>query len=182
MNFFDIIIIAVVLFCLIRGFFRGFIREASSIVGVLAAFYGAVTYYPVLAVKLEPWISTPLYASVSSVVLLFAGILIAVNAVAYLIRYLMQVVFLGWVDRLLGIVFGFAKGVIVVSILFIFVTAFVPGRAGVLSKSVFAPHVSVAAEFLTGFVASEMKKEVKTRVKGVKKIWEQKKKPEENRA
>ncbi|MFO7750171.1 MAG: CvpA family protein [Desulfobacteraceae bacterium] len=167
MNFFDIIVIAVVLFCLIRGFFRGFIREASSIIGVLAAFYGAVTYYPVLAVKVGFWISTPLYASVASFVLLFVGILIAVNAVAYLIRYLMQVAFLGWFDRLLGIVFGAAKGVIVVSILFIVVTAFVPNRAGFLSKSVFAPHVSVAAEFLTVFVAEEMKKEVKTRVKGV---------------
>ena len=48
MNPFDMVIVVILSFCLIRGFFRGLIKELASIVGVLGGFYAAYTYYPIL--------------------------------------------------------------------------------------------------------------------------------------
>jgi len=56
MNIFDIVIIITIAFCLIRGLFKGLIGEISGIIGVVAGFYGAYTYYPILAPYAEPWI------------------------------------------------------------------------------------------------------------------------------
>ncbi|MBW1983457.1 MAG: CvpA family protein, partial [Deltaproteobacteria bacterium] len=45
MNTFDIIIAAIFGYCLVRGLFRGLIKELASIIGVLSGFYAAYTYY-----------------------------------------------------------------------------------------------------------------------------------------
>jgi len=47
MNALDVVIAVIVGFCLIRGIFRGLIKELSSIIGVFAGFYfaGNAEYY-----------------------------------------------------------------------------------------------------------------------------------------
>ena len=49
MNPFDMLIIVVLAFSVIRGIFRGLVKELSSIVGVMAGFYAAYSYYPSIA-------------------------------------------------------------------------------------------------------------------------------------
>ncbi|MEA1968527.1 MAG: CvpA family protein [Thermodesulfobacteriota bacterium] len=176
MNIFDIIIVAVISFCLIRGAFRGIIREASSIVGVLAAFYGAFTYYPVLALSFEKWISTEGYRNILSFFILFCLVIVIVNIVASLIRYLLKIVFLGWVDMLCGMIFGAVKGVIIISVLFIIATTFLPKGNSLIADSFLAPHVAAASEILIIFVPKDIKKELEIKVRGIKKIWEKQKK------
>ena len=56
MNAFDIVIIVIVSFCLVRGVFKGLVGEVSGIIGVVAAFYGAYTYYSLITVYAEKWI------------------------------------------------------------------------------------------------------------------------------
>ena len=59
MNLFDIGVLVIVGFCLIRGGFRGLIREVSGIIGIVAAFYGANTYYLMLVPFAARWIESP---------------------------------------------------------------------------------------------------------------------------
>ncbi|MCP3873660.1 MAG: CvpA family protein, partial [Desulfobacteraceae bacterium] len=61
MNVFDIAIIVIISFCLIRGLFKGLIGEISGIVGVVAGFYGAYTYYPMVTAYGEKWIENPAF-------------------------------------------------------------------------------------------------------------------------
>ncbi|ACN16641.1 putative colicin V production protein-like protein [Desulforapulum autotrophicum HRM2] len=175
MNLFDVIILVVVSFCLVRGLFRGFIREVSSIVGVLAGFYGAGTYYPLVAPFLNQWVDNPGYRKIISFFVLFCGILIAVNLVAALIRYLLNIVFLGWVDRLCGLVFGAAKGLLIVSILLIVVTILLPRNTAFVSESRLCPHVVMVSEVLSVFVPQEMQHQLHLKIEGIKKSWEKQK-------
>ena len=46
MNLLDMLMIAVLSFCAIRGIFRGLVSELFAIIGVLSGFYAAYTYYP----------------------------------------------------------------------------------------------------------------------------------------
>ena len=124
MNPFDMVIVVVLSFCLIRGFFRGLIKELASIVGVLAGFYAAYTYYPLLQGVFTQWVSNSAYRSVLSFLLIFCGIFIIIGIVGVIIKYLLNIVFLGWVDRICGAGFGIVKAFLIVSVLMIALTAF----------------------------------------------------------
>ncbi len=172
MNLFDVIILVVVAFCLVRGLFRGFIREVSSIVGVLAGVYGASTYYRLVEPFFHQWVDNPGYRKIISFFVLFCAILIVVNLVAALIRYLLNIVFLGWVDRLCGMVFGAAKGLIIVSVLLIMVTTLVPRNTAFVSESRLGPHVATVSEAMSVLVSREMQNQLHLKIEGIKKSWE----------
>lgn len=158
MSGFDLVVLVIVLFCMIRGVFRGLIREVSGIVAVIAGFYGAFTYYWVLSPYLAFMIETPAIQHLASFGLLFCGIVIAVGLTAALIRKLMHVAFLGWVDRTFGLVFGTAKGILIVSVLFIMLTAFVPaGSSTMMTRSETAPYLATISRTMTLFISRNLR-------------------------
>jgi membrane protein required for colicin V production len=171
MNAFDILIIIIFAYCFIRGIFRGLIKEAAGIVGVLAGFYGAYTYYPVLSRILGRWISEASYSHITSFFIIFSVVFILVSIVGVVIRYLMNIAFLGWLDRLLGSVLGFFKALLITSVILVALTAFLPKDTPVLIKSKLAPKVSVLSENLAKVVKNEMKKEYIAKIKALKKSW-----------
>lgn len=175
MNIFDIVIIVVISFCLIRGLFRGIVREVSSIVGVIAGFYGAYTYFPIISPYFAKWISTQGYRNLLSFFILFCAILICISLIAVLIRYFLNIVFLGWVDRLCGMIFGGVKGILIISVLFIMLTTFLPRNSTILVKSRFSSPVAKISEAVSVFIDHNMKKELMLKLKGIKKQWEKQK-------
>lgn len=158
MNGFDLVVLVVVLFCMIRGLFKGLIREVSGIVAVIAGFYGAFTYYWILSDHLSFFISTPEMRHLASFGILFCGILVVVGLMAALIRTVLHLVFLGWVDRTFGLIFGTAKGALIVSVLFVMLTAFVPtGTSSVMVTSESAPYLAKISRTMTLFVSRAMR-------------------------
>lgn len=158
MSGFDLVVLVIVLFCMIRGVFRGLIREVSGIVAVIAGFYGAFTYYWVLSPYLAFMIETPAIQHLVSFGLLFCGIVIAVGLIAALIRKLMHVAFLGWVDRTFGLVFGTAKGILIVSVLFVMLTAFLPaGSSTMMTRSETAPYLATISRTMTLFISRNLR-------------------------
>ncbi len=157
MNTFDIIVIIVVSFCLIRGAFRGLIGEVSGIIGVVAGFYGAYTYYPMVAVYAEPWIESAGIRHLLAFFVLFCLILLAIGLLSALIRKVLKLVFLGWADRAFGLVFGAAKGVLIMTVIFIIVTTFIPKNSGFLKDSYSSPYLAQASKALTVFVSNNAK-------------------------
>lgn len=169
MNMFDVVVLVIVSFCLVRGLFRGFIREASSIVGVITGFYGAGTYYLLIEPYFSRWIESPGYRKMLAFFLLFCAILVVINMLAALIRYFLNIVFLGWVDRLCGIVFGGAKGVIIVAVLLIAITTLLPRNTAFISESRLAPHVATVSQAISVFVSRDMQHQLQLKIKGIKK-------------
>ena len=171
MNFLDIIIVFIIAFCLIRGLFRGIVREISSIVGVVAGFYGAYNYYPMLSPHFIKWISSPVYRNLLGFFILFCVILVLVSLAAVLIRYFLNIVFLGWVDRLCRMIFGGIKGILIASVLFIILTTFLPRNSGVLVNSRLSSPVAKVSGAIILFIDNNMKKELRVKLKGIKKQW-----------
>ncbi|MDT8377804.1 MAG: CvpA family protein [Desulfotignum sp.] len=158
MNGFDLMVLVIVLFCMIRGVFRGLIREVSGIVAVIAGFYGAFMYYWILSPHLAFLIQAPAIRDLVSFGVLFCGIVILVGLLAALIRKLMHVVFLGWVDRTFGLIFGTAKGILIVSVLFIILTTFVPsGSAALMKRSETAPYLANISRAMTLFISQNVR-------------------------
>ena len=171
MNPFDIIIIVILGYSLVRGVFRGLVKEVSSIIGVLGGFYAAFTYYTMLGKPLSGLIKEPAYLNILSFLIIFCTVLIIVGILGIIIKYLLNIAFLGWVDRIGGVGFGLAKGVLIASVLFITLTAFLPKGSAFLKNSMLAPHVSWVSEKMVKVVSKEMKQDFMAKLGELKKAW-----------
>jgi len=102
---------------------------------------------------------------------IFCGVFILVSIAGVIIKYLMNIAFLGWVDRICGVFFGIAKGVLIASVLLMMLTAFLPKGAPLIKDSLLAPHVTKISEVMAQLVSKEMKMEFTTKITELKKIW-----------
>jgi len=171
MNAFDIIVGVILAYSLFRGLFRGLVKEASSIIGVLGGFLVACSFYGLLAGYLSGVVSNPAYRNLLAFLIIFCAVVVLVNVLAIVIKYLLRIVFLGWLDRLGGVVFGFIKGALIVAVLFLALTAFLPKGTPLIKDSLTAPYVSLVSERLASLVASDVKREFATKLDELKKAW-----------
>lgn len=171
MNALDITIAVIVGYCLVRGLFRGVIKEVTSIVGVFIAFYGAYTYYPVVGGWFSTLISNPAYRAITAFLLVFVTILLVVGVVGVVLRHIFKLASLGWADRVIGGVFAVVKGLLIVSVLLIALTAFLPKNAPVLRHSQLTPHIIATSETLVAAVPEDMKTSFRNKIKVLKESW-----------
>lgn len=171
MNPFDILIVVILGYSLVRGLFRGLVKEISSIIGVFGGFYAAYTYYGIFSKFLAGFIHDVSYLNIFSFLVIFCCVLIIVSILGIIIKYLLNIAFLGWVDRIGGLVFGFIKAVLIVSVLFISLTAFLPQGASFIKDSVLAPHVAWVSEKMAKVVSKQMKQEFMAKLGELKKTW-----------
>ena len=172
MNPFDIAVAVVIGFCLIRGFFRGFVKELASIVGVLAGFFAANMYYQVLADLLTRWVSRSDYLYILSFMIIFCGVLIIVSILGVVIRYLMNVAYMGWFDRIVGLMLGTVKGILISTVVLVTLTTFLPKKSAVVQDSSLAPHLMIVADKLGKVVSKEMKDNFIEKVEALKNSWQ----------
>lgn len=118
MTIIDYILIAPIVYGLVRGLMRGFVGELTNIValvaGVLCAkFYaGEVAQYLSEVVTWEPRIINLIaYATVFIVVTLI------LHLIGRLIARFLSAIALGGINKLLGAVFGAAKWVLIISVI-----------------------------------------------------------------
>jgi len=171
MNTFDIIISAIFGYCLVRGLFRGLIKEVASIIGVFSGFYAAYTYYPEIAGMMSDWISNPGYLNIASFLIIFCFIFIVISVMGILIKYLLNIVFLGWVDRLFGAVFGMIKAILIASVLLITFTSFLPRGGSIIENSLLAPHIAMISEKMAKVISKDMKEKFQSNIWELKKNW-----------
>jgi membrane protein required for colicin V production len=119
MNMLDMIVVGVVVLSGLFAFVRGFVREALSIFAWIGA--GAVAYYGYD--KFEPTVKTvvtnPLIAQVATVSILFVVSLLVFSVVVGMLSSRVRSSFLGSLDRSLGLVFGLARGCLVICLAYI---------------------------------------------------------------
>ena len=171
MNPFDILIIIILVYCVVRGLFRGLVKEVSSIFGVLGGFYAAYSYYPHAANLLTRLVTDEAYRNILAFLIIFCCILILINVIGIIIKYLLNIAFLGWVDRVFGLFFGMSKGILIVSVLFIIFTTFLTTGAPIVKNSLLAPHVMLVSENMAKIVSTDMKKKFSKNLGELKKAW-----------
>ena len=151
------------------------IKELSSIIGVVSGFYAAYSYYPLIAKFLKRWIADTGYANILACLILFIGIYITISIAGVLIKYLMNIVFLGWTDRICGLIFGTLKGVLIVSVIVVMLTAFLPKNSAILKDSLIARQTMVISATMVRVASVDMKKLFKDHLKELKQSWQRKK-------
>jgi membrane protein required for colicin V production len=117
-NILDIIIAIAIAYGFIQGLRHGLIKELSSIISILAGI--------LLAKKCSGYVSDAIMRTFSwdesvcvvlSYVLVFVVTAALVNLLVHLITKLLKYAMLGWLNRLLGCVFGTLKITLIVSVI-----------------------------------------------------------------
>jgi membrane protein required for colicin V production len=116
MNWIDFTILGVLALSVLVGLWRGLVSEVLSLVAWVAAFWVAWTFGPVVAAHFEHSISLPAARILLGYGLCFAVVLIVGALLRFVVRRLLSGIGLGGLDRLLGMVFGFARGVLLVTL------------------------------------------------------------------
>lgn len=123
----DWAIVIVVVLSTVMSLKRGFIKEALSLVTWVAAFIVARMFHGNMVTLLTEQVESPVIRSIAAFAVLFVGTLIVGAAISFLIGTLVKMTGLSTTDRLLGMFFGFARGLILltVAVALIRVTPFV---------------------------------------------------------
>ena len=159
LNPFDVGIVVILLFFLMRGLFRGFIREVFSIIGVVGGFYLGCAYYSEGAAYLTRWISSVPYPNVVSFLAIFIGVIVLANLSGLATKHLLNIIFLRWVDRFFGALFGAAKGIMIASMLLMASAAFFPEFGVLIKTSRLVRPVMRVSETIASLVPVQMKRE-----------------------
>ena len=117
MNLLDWIIAMILVLSTITGFMRGLIRSLISLVGVLAGVLAAARFAPQLAGTIARWIAPHSLALMVAFVLILLGVYALAVLLGRLLSGACSAVGLGFLDRLAGAVFGFARGVLMLAAL-----------------------------------------------------------------
>ncbi len=172
MNALDIVIGIILAYTLIRGIFRGVVDEISSIFGVFTGIYAAVYYYPHGADLLSRWVAEAAYRNIISFLVIFGIIFIVVGVLGILIKYLLNIASLGWLDRLCGAAFGGIKGILITAVLLLALTTFLPRGAALIKESLLAPPVSRIASRLAKIVPRDMREKFGVKMKELEGVWQ----------
>ena len=148
LNWVDWFILVVLTASILLSLWRGFAREAISLAAWVAAFVVANMFVDQLASVLASWIDNVTGRYIAAYALLFVGTLMLGGVLGILVAQLMKVTGLSVLDRVLGTVFGFARGVILVLVIAFVVRQLVPPTdLQWLHQSQLMPHLDMLLQW-----------------------------------
>lgn len=140
-NWADWTIVAILGVSCVFSLLRGFVKEALSLAAWICATFVAVAFHERLAVVFARWIETPSLRLILAFAALFIATLLIGAIINKLIGTLIAASGLGGIDRLLGTVFGLARGLLIVFALVIWLPMALPVKSdGWWSQSALIPH------------------------------------------
>lgn len=113
----DYVLIGIIAVSTLISLLRGFLREILSLVTWILAGAVALAFTPQLAGMLESMIEIPALRAVVAFVVLFVIVLILGAVVSFLIGQVVKKNGLSGADRVLGLLFGLARGLVIVIVL-----------------------------------------------------------------
>jgi membrane protein required for colicin V production len=152
MNWTDYTIILVLAFSCAAGLYRGLLRELVSLLTWLAAVL--LSWH--MAYLLEPHLGGALHSEAvrpwAARVIIFVGVLVLGAAVGALMTHFVRLALVSSIDRLLGFLFGFLRGVVVLGLLVMLCHAVRLNEESWYRDSTLVPYAEHAGNVLRALV------------------------------
>jgi len=117
MGIFDIIIAVILVFGFVRGLMKGLFVEVASLAALIAGVYGAIHFSYYVGDFLKEKVSwSEQYITLASFAITFAIIVLAISLLGKLFTKLADFAYLGWINKILGGVFGTLKLALILSV------------------------------------------------------------------
>ncbi len=154
MNILDMIIIGAMIFFVVRGIWRGFLREIGSLAGVILGIWLAIKLQPQFTLFLKSHLSSGRFMPLISFAVIFFVVLVGCNLAGWGLKTLVNKAFLGWADKGLGAALAVLKGIILTYLVIVLLTFFLPTKTPLIAKSRLAPVIVSSYQSLAGFVSA----------------------------
>lgn len=160
MTFIDYVILGILLFSAVAGVVRGFLREVVSVITWVLAFVLAWKFGP----SLEPHMAGAVHDSTvrawAARVPIFLLVLVVGAGIGALLNHFVRLSIFSGLDRLLGLVFGVLRGLVVVGLTAIISQAAHFNQESWWQKSLLVPHTERVANVLRMLVGDERLKRI----------------------
>jgi membrane protein required for colicin V production len=159
-NWVDAVLAIIVALNCILGIRRGIFREFFNLAGIVLGLFAGFRLYEALGWNIEGWLDAkPAVANLVAFVAIFCAIAFGASWLGHLLHKGAKRLFVGWLDRLAGGVFGFARGVVFASVtaLVFALFPFFPRLEKDLGTSLLGPHVVKVAPALYGAVMKKVR-------------------------
>lgn len=120
----DVLILTITAISCMFGLWRGFVKEVLSLLAWIVALLVARVYSGGLAPMLGAWIVSETMQQIFAFAVLFIATLLLGALVNHLVAKLIDISGLKLTDRLLGGVFGIARGVVILMVFLYFGSSF----------------------------------------------------------
>ena len=175
MNLLDLAILIIVVLIAVRGFFRGIIQEAATLIGIIASFFLAFYYYNELARFLLRYTQNYQVALYFFSFLLLLGLsFFLFRALGLLIKKIVHFTLFGWADRVMGGFFGLIKGVVVVFFLITLLTLLLPKQHSLINQSRLFPWVISLTDQFALLIPGKITKDFNRKKQELRDYWEEK--------
>lgn len=155
-NWIDYTIIAIIALSVLISVMRGFVREVISLVIWVAAIAVSFIFYRYIANLMVNIIHSDEVRLIVSFVGLFLATLVLGMLINYLIGQLVANTGLSGTDRVLGIIFGIARGILVVVLMMVLVGLTPFAKESSWQESVLIPHFQPLESWLSNFLPDSM--------------------------
>ncbi len=120
MNIVDIILLICLIPFIIEGIKEGIIRQSFGILALFIGVWAAYSFGSLVALWLSNWFDvSSKMVTVIAFILVFILIFIGVALIGKVLENIIKIASLGWVDRVLGIIFAIIKYILIIGVLII---------------------------------------------------------------
>jgi len=137
----DIVFILIILLFVLRCFLKGFISELLSMAAIVLGLLASLFFYKNGAefLRARYWPDMKVIPEIIAFVALFLIVFIIIKFLEMMLKEIIRGIKLGDADRFIGIIFGIAEGIVVVSLI-LFIIRIQPlfDPSSLLSDSIFA--------------------------------------------
>lgn len=135
MGVIDIIILVFIGIGVIQGLIKGSLKQLAVIVGLIAGLLLARALFGILAEQLAPVLGTSItVAQILSFILVWVAVPLGCSLIASVLTKALEVINLGWLNRLFGALLGAVKVMLLVG-LGIYVLEYIDPKSEMISKT-----------------------------------------------
>lgn len=163
MTWFDYAVLMVIAASLLLGFWRGVVGEVLALAAWVLAFFVAREFALPVSEFYSSLLSDRSMQYLAGFATVFVAVLVVVGIARLVVSFLLRAVGLGLIDRMLGAIFGIARGVLVV-LLCVMLGGLTPlPKESWWRNAVFAPPLETAVLAMKPWMPEAMAKKIRYR-------------------
>lgn len=135
MNILDIILLVCFIPAIISGLRKGFIAQVVAIISIVLGVWLSVKFATFVGNWISQWIeASPQLINIISFAIIFIAVAVLLFTIGKLIEATIKIIMLGWLNKLLGVLFSMLKCILIIGFLIIVFEA-INGTFGLVPES-----------------------------------------------